>query len=351
MFLADKIINLRKKAGWSQEELAEKLAVTRQSVSKWEGAQSIPDMDKVVQMSRLFGVTTDYLLKDEIEMAEPTVNADDRQPPLRRVTIGEASDYLALRRTAAPKMALATMLCIFSPIALIGLAAVSELSASAFPLREETAAGIGLCVLMILAAIAVTLFLSCGNKAKEYDFLEKEPFETEYGVTGMVKERQKAFKPTYDRMNTIGTVLCVLSFVPLFAVIAVIQDGFFMTMAVCLLLAVCLSGSDLMYIGAVCLLLGFVALACLAFVYAGTRTGAMEKLLEEGDYTRREKSQKNITGPVSVIYWLVATAIFMIYTFGPKGNGQPRYSWIIWAVAGVLYAAVLAGIKLIRNRK
>lgn len=331
MILADKIIDLRKKAGWSQEELAEKLAVTRQSVSKWEGAQSIPDMDKVVQMSRLFGVTTDYLLKDEIEIAEPTVTEDDRRP-LRRVTIGEASDYLALRRTAAPKMALATMLCIFSPIALIGLAAVSELSASAFPLREETAAGIGLCVLMIMAAIAVTLFLSCGNKAKEYDFLEKEPFETEYGVTGMVKERQKAFKPTYDRMNTIGTVLCVLSFVPLFAVIAVIQDGFFMTMAVCLLLAV-------------------VGIGVYFFVYGGTIYSSMEKLLEEGDYTRREKSQKNITGPVSVIYWLVATAIFMIYTFGPKGNGQPRYSWIIWAVAGVLYAAVLAGIKLIRNRK
>ena len=182
MILADKIIDLRKKAGWSQEELAEKLAVTRQSVSKWEGAQSIPDMDKVVQMSRLFGVTTDYLLKDEIETAEPTVTEDDRRPPLRRVTIGEASDYLALRRTAAPKMALATMLCIFSPIALIGLAAVSELSASAFPLREDVAAGIGLCALLILVAIAVVLFMDCGNKAKEYEFLEKEPFETEYGV-------------------------------------------------------------------------------------------------------------------------------------------------------------------------
>ena len=219
MLLAEKIMTLRKRAGWSQEELAAQLGVSRQSVSKWEGAQSVPDMQKVVQMSRLFGVTTDYLLKDEIEAAEPTVNEDDHQPPLRRVTIGEASDYLALRRTAAPKMALATMLCIFSPIALIGLAAVSELSASAFPLREETAAGIGLCVLMILVAIAVVLFMDCGNKAKEYEFLEKEPFETEYGVTGMVKERQKAFKPTYDRMNTIGTVLCVLSFVPLFAVI------------------------------------------------------------------------------------------------------------------------------------
>ena len=332
MILADKIIDLRKKAGWSQEELAEKLAVTRQSVSKWEGAQSIPDMDKVVQMSRLFGVTTDYLLKDEIEIAEPTVTEDDRRPPLRRMTIGEASDYLALRRTAAPKMALATMLCIFSPIALIGLAAVSELSASAFPLREETAAGIGLCALLILVAIAVVLFMDCGNKAKEYDFLEKEPFETEYGVTGMVKERQKAFKPTYDRMNTIGTVLCVLSVLPLFAVTAMMHEDFFMTMAVCLLLAV-------------------VGIGVYFFVYGGTIYGSMEKLLEEGDYTRREKSQKNITGPVSVIYWLVATAIFMIYTFGPKGNGQPRYSWIIWAVAGVLYAAVLAVVKLIRSRK
>lgn len=332
MILADKIIDLRKKAGWSQEELAEKLAVTRQSVSKWEGAQSIPDMDKVVQMSRLFGVTTDYLLKDEIEAAEPTVNEDDHQPPLRRVTIGEASDYLALRRAAAPRIALATMLCIFSPIALIGLAAVSELSVSIFPIREDVAAGIGLCVLLVLVAVAVVLFMDCGNKAKEYDFLEKEPFETEYGVTGMVKERQKAFKPTYDRMNTIGTVLCVLSFVPLFAVMALMHEDFFMTMAVCLLLAV-------------------VGVGVYFFVYGGTVHSSMEKLLEEGDYTRKEKSQKNITGPVSVIYWLAVTAVFLIYTFGPNGNGQPRYSWIIWAVAGVLYAAVLAVIRLIRSRK
>lgn len=67
MILADKIITLRKKAGWSQEELASQIGVTRQSVSKWEGAQSVPDLDKVVQMSRLFGVSTDYLLKDELE--------------------------------------------------------------------------------------------------------------------------------------------------------------------------------------------------------------------------------------------------------------------------------------------
>lgn len=54
MILANKIIALRKKAGWSQEDLADQLGVSRQSVSKWEGAQSIPDMDKIVQMSRIF---------------------------------------------------------------------------------------------------------------------------------------------------------------------------------------------------------------------------------------------------------------------------------------------------------
>ena len=328
MILADKIIELRKKEGWSQEELAEKLSVTRQSVSKWEGAQSIPDLDKVVQMSRLFGVTTDYLLKDELEESQPA--ECDAAPVLRRVTMAQASDYLALRRAAAPKMALATMLCVFSPIALIGLRGLSELSVSAVRITEEAAAGIGLCVLIVLVAIAVALFISCGNKAKEYDFLEKEPFETEYGVTGMVKERQKAFKPAYDRMNLIGTMLCILSVLPLFAA--------------------AFSGRDFLAVMAVCVLLALVGIGTYFFVYGGTVNGAMEKLLEEGDYTRDEKSRKNITGPVSVIYWLVVTAIFVLYTFGPNGNGQPRYSWIIWAVAGVLYGAVMAVIRLIKQR-
>ena len=67
MILADKIIELRKKSGWSQEELAEKMDVSRQSISKWEGAQSMPDMNRILRMSELFGVSTDYLLKDELE--------------------------------------------------------------------------------------------------------------------------------------------------------------------------------------------------------------------------------------------------------------------------------------------
>ena len=158
MILADKITALRKKAGWSQEELAEQLGVTRQSVSKWEGAQSVPDMDKVVQMSRLFGVTTDFLLKDELSEEEP-----------------------------APE--------------------------------------------------------GCVNHS------------------------------------------------------------------------------------------------------------AMQALLEEEDYTRENKAKSPVIGAVSGIYWLLVTAVYLFYTFGPMGNGQPKYSWFIGAVAGVLFGAVMLVVKLIARRK
>ena len=85
MILGEKIVQLRKQRGWSQEELASQLGISRQSVSKWESGASIPDLDKIIKMSSLFGVTTDYLLKEEIE--------EDNLP----VTL-EAKETEALRR-------------------------------------------------------------------------------------------------------------------------------------------------------------------------------------------------------------------------------------------------------------
>lgn len=327
MILADKIVSLRKKAGWSQEDLAENLGVTRQSVSKWEGAQSVPDMDKVVQMSRLFGVTTDYLLKDEIEEQAAALVEES---PLRRVTMGQATDYLARRRAAAPKVAFAVLLCIVSPVTLLLLAAMSEVQR--FPISGNAAAGIGLCVMLVLLAVAVSIFLRADADVRDYRFLEEEPFETEYGVEGMVRQRQQEYKDTHTRLVTVGVVLCVLAAVPLFA-------------------AMCISGSDLLYIAAVCALLVLVAIGCLALVTAGVYQGAMEQLLEEGDYTRPQKKHHKLMGTVTMIYWLTATAVFLLYTYGPHGNGQPRYSWIIWAVAGVLYAAVMGIVRIISRSR
>ena len=94
MILSEKIVMLRKKYGWSQEELAERLDISRQSVSKWESGASIPDLERIVGMSQLFGVTTDYLLKDEMEETEFTDGMTPEITEGKVITVEEANTFL-----------------------------------------------------------------------------------------------------------------------------------------------------------------------------------------------------------------------------------------------------------------
>lgn len=89
MNLADRIQYLRKSKGISQEELANKVGVSRQAVSKWESEQSIPDLEKIIIMSDFFGVTTDYILKG----VEPTADKEQKNKEL-------ASEMLSILSTA-----------------------------------------------------------------------------------------------------------------------------------------------------------------------------------------------------------------------------------------------------------
>lgn len=330
MIFADKLIALRKKAGWSQEELAAKLNVSRQSVSKWEGAQSVPDIERILLISRLFGVSTDYLLKDELGEPEYVPAPDEMasDAPIRRVSMEDAARFLEITLADAPKMALGVFLCVISPACLMMLAAMSDVNY----ITEGAAAGIGVTVLLVLVAIAVSLFISCASRTKEYEFLESENVETEYGVRGMVTERKNAFKEAYTRAIIIGCALCILSIIPVVAVSA-------------------LGMGDVMCVLGVCVLLLIVGIAAAIFVRGGMYQSAMNKLLEDGDYARAKKEHKSVISTVSLIYWLVVTAVFLIYTFGPIGNGQPHDSWIIWAVGGVLYAAVIGVVELIQKKK
>jgi len=77
MNLAEKIQQLRRRNNFSQEQLADKLGVSRQSVSKWESGQSVPEIDKIVQLSDIFGVTTDYLLKNIECKLDNTMNGNN----------------------------------------------------------------------------------------------------------------------------------------------------------------------------------------------------------------------------------------------------------------------------------
>ena len=326
MILAEKIVSLRKKAGWSQEELAEKLDVTRQSVSKWESAQSIPDINKILQMSTLFGVSTDYLLKEEQEEPEFILN-EDSGSTRRRVSMEEANRFLRIKKKGASKIALGVFLCVISPVALLGLTGLSE--CTKFSISEDFASGLGVCILLTLVAVAVGIFISQGAKTKEFEFLEKEEIELEYGVAGMVKEEKKNWHEKYTKLNIIGTILCILSVVPIFGT--------------------CMfnPSSDLPYILAVDVLLILVATGCIAFINGGVYQGAIERLLEEGDYTRTRKKKSGIMSLVSTIYWCVVTAAYLLMILGPFHEYE--YSWVIWPVAGVLYGAVAAVIGIINK--
>ena len=330
MILADKIILLRKKNGWSQEEFAEKMGVSRQSVSKWEGAQSVPELDKILLMARIFGVSTDFLLKDELEEAEYVEEREnDAEGEVCRISMEEASSYLAAVKETAPKIAFGVSLCILSPVALIFLNGCAE--AGKLAIGEGLATGIGLTALILLVAATVALFVVNGIKLDEYDRWEKEILELEYGVAGMVKERQKQEKDSFIFRIAAGITLCVLSPLPLFLSLAFGEEPFIEIVSVCLLLMM-------------------VAAGVFLIVAAALKNEAIEKLLQEGDYTRKVKKADKALSPLAGIYWCLVTAIYLSISFYFMNWDR---SWIIWPVAAVLFAAIweIAGLVLKSKEK
>ncbi len=316
MIFADKLIQLRKKSGWSQEELAEQMNVTRQSVSKWEGAQSVPDLEKIVRLSNLFKVSIDYLLKDEIEEMEGTELVEEVLK-IRQVSMEEASTFLSIKNITAKSIGYATFLCIISPICLLILGAMSQYS---YGLSENIAVGIGMIVLLICIAIAVSIFILNSSKTNDFKYLEKEIFETEYGVDEMIERQRRQYKSTYIRNNILGASLCTLSLVPLFCGIIISEENE-------LILTIMLS----------CFFV-LVGIGVIFFIQSGIIWESFEMILQEGSYSKERKEKQPIVGAISTAYWLIVTAIYLACSLTTNEWG---YSWIVWVVAGVLYPAII----------
>ena len=332
MIFADKLILLRKKAGWSQEELAHQMDVTRQSVSKWEGAQSIPDLDKMIRLSELFGVSLDYLLKDEIEEVDSIKPSDDTKssddtPPLKRVSMEEASAFLSVKAKTAKTIAYAFFLCILSPIVLFIMCAIYESAPNT--ISENLAVGIGLIALIAFVATAVAMCISSGSKTAPFAYLEKEKFENEYGVSGMVKEHKTQYRDLHTRYNIVGSCLCFTALIPLFAgaIIDADNDLFLMIM---LSLSFVIAG-----VGVIC------------FVRTGIIWASYEKLLQEGEYTKENKDKKSVSSVIYSVYWTIATAVYLGYSFLSNNWGQ---SWIIWGVAAIAFPIIVAITSLFDNK-
>lgn len=310
MILADKIVQLRKKAGMSQEELAEKVGVSRQAVSKWESSLATPDINKIISMSEIFGVSTDFLLKDSEDAPEDSPaegiieeGIDEEGRQLHPVDLETANRFLANNEKNAVLIGIGVMLCIFSPALLI---------------RREGPAGAAFLIIMI--GIAVTIFVSRGQISQELDWLKNEPLDTAYGIDGMVKEKRKAYSATHTRDMTIGILLCVISSLPLFLISYLTDDPTW-------------------ELAGVSLILVFVGIGVFLIVRTSTIWSGYQVLLEEGDYTRQSKK---VNHKIGGIYWGAATAIYLLLSFL---TGRWDLTWILWPVAGVSYGIVFQILK------
>lgn len=343
MRLSEKIMDLRKKSGWSQEELADRLGISRQSVSKWETGESVPDIDKIIRMSELWNVSTDYLLKEDAvpeEDAAPDYTEDqsnatyqeysqdsdrntyqEQKASQRRrpVSRDEVQSFLVLSREAAPRIATGVLLCILSPVCLLLMGVLSEKSAvfgNVALIPENVAGAIGLTVLLVLIAIAVAVFITTGMRLSQYEYMEKEWLEIPEDVVMAVANEKENFAVTFRYSITIGVVLCIVGVIPLLALSIFAQEDLFMVIGVCILLV-------------------FVAVGVFFIVHAGMIQASYDKLLQTGDYTPGKKKAEKLSGA----YWSIVVAIYLGYSFL---TGNWGFSWVIFPVAGVLFGAISA---------
>lgn len=327
MILGDKIAILRKQSGWSQEELAQKLEISRQSVSKWESGASIPDLEKIVKLSGLFGVSTDYLLKDEIE--EISYTETDEAPAefrIREISLQEANDFMEITKQTAKKMSAAISACIISPVCLILLGGISEYKNT---ISEDAACGIGVAVLLIILAAAVSVLIIDGIKLSKYEYLEKETITLQYGVKGIVEKRKEEHAKTFRNGIALGTALCILGVVPL-------------------MLAVALKAGEYVLVWCVGLILVMVAIGVYVITGVSIPQGSFDKLLQTGEYTIEEKELNRRTSFFPGTYWCLVTAGYLAVSFW-KNNWD--ISWIVWPVAGVLFAALNRILKAVAKTR
>lgn len=324
MILANKIINLRKKCAWSQEELAEKMNVSRQSISKWESGQSVPDLDKILKLCQIFGVSTDYLLKDEMEEFETKV--DVYEPAnVKHVSAEEAHTFMEMKKKSAFRIGIGVVLCILSPTVLFFLLGV----AGSGSMRETLAVAIGLGALMLMVLVAVVIFIYDCSMMSDFEWVLKEEFVLNYGVSGIVEERMKKQKLMLTMTRAIGVALCILG-------------------AMTLVITSILTSKVVAIMSALDGLLMFVAIAVYLFIRWGNECGSYLQLLQRGDYAPKMKKNMEKHELVGGIYWCTVTAIYLGISFL---TNRWDITWIIWPVVALLYGGIACIINYSERKK
>ena len=163
MTIGVKIQNLRKQKGLSQEQLAEAVGVSRQAVSKWEAEQSVPDIDKIILICDYFGVTTDYILRDEEMSCIETVQSTNKDEEEKDMDNKKKSTLL---------LTVAVMLYILCAVPIIII---------------PNQVGLVLLLVMVAVATGMMIFRSRLNSSDKKDENEEEPPKPENPILKAVK--------------------------------------------------------------------------------------------------------------------------------------------------------------------
>ena len=372
MLLSEKIMSLRKRNGWSQEELAQQLGVSRQSVSKWESMASMPDIQKIMAMSELFGVSTDYLLKDELEELPATAIAVDyaassgqvdSSDPAAASTVGSSAgdgstgDDASTSKTAAPKLSIsldtateyldaiartsrptagAITLFILGPALLVSLATYSEDALYFDPMRiSPDALGIaGICLMMLFIAAGVGLLILQDMKLAKFKQLKEASLELQYGVEAAVRRRAESTESLRYMQQAAGICLTILSAIP-FLIASYYGTGLIFALG--------------FFVAAILVSLGVYLL-----VYSGILRDGYRVLLQEGDFSHDEKSNKRDHKsaalkyrPIAKAYFGTITLLYVGYSFITK---DWKSSWIIWPVSALLYHIIISILNALKKK-
>ena len=324
MILADKIIKLRKQSCWSQEELAEKMNISRQSVSKWESTNSIPDLNKIIMLADIFDVTTDFLLKDEYETFDTVT--ESKEPSVTQITLEQALKYVENKMAASNLVTKGVMFCLCSVVPLFFFLAMA--GANKLNMTDDVAAGLGVLSILIMVSIGVSYFIKTNQYESGIATIDSEPFELAYGVHSVIQEKLQKFLPRYNLRLSIAIFLFIVSIMPL-----IFANMFF-------------EGEEITFMMLI-LLLFIIATGIYILIPVSARYDAYNNILKDNFVTEKSKREKR-TEKLAAFYWPLLTAIFLGWSLWTMNWGV---TWIIWPVGAVLFAALVGLMELMEKEE
>lgn len=191
------------------------------------------------------------------------------------------------------------------------------------PIGGDFGAYTGTALMFLFIGAATALFVSSGLKLKDYEYLDKEIFEPGPGVVTCVTETREAYRKHYFKLLVLGICICIVGVCPLF-------------------IAPIFGETDMIHCLSLCLLLIIEGIGTGMLIISGINLGAIDKLLQEGDYRQSAKRNSSIVGTVSALYWLLVTAGFLTWSFITMDWHR---SWIVWPIAGILFAALITALN------